>query len=167
VSESAGIPESLRPALAELEAYLVGEPPERLADHVLVLASTWTLGEAGLDLDRLSREATAFRQTTPEHDRVLVSFPDAIASFLVYRMMTGDNEELEPEVAAGRLERVRSGLEERARWVETDYPLIAAGFRRLLADTAGGTPPYDPIWHALARRIGDPGLPDWQVRAAG
>ena len=51
------LPESLRLALAELEAYLVGEPPERLADHVLVLASTWTLGEAGLDLDRLAQDA--------------------------------------------------------------------------------------------------------------
>ena len=46
------LPESLRLALAELEAYLVGEPPERLADHVLVLASTWMLGDAGFDLDR-------------------------------------------------------------------------------------------------------------------
>jgi hypothetical protein len=162
-----GTPERLRPGLAELEAYLVGEPPERLADHVLVLASTWAFGEAGLDLDRLSREANAFKQTTPEHDRVLASFPDAIASFLVYRMMMNENDELEPDVAAERLERVRAGLELRATWVEAGYPLIATGFRRLLSDTSGGTPPYDRIWHALARRIGDPGLPDWQVRAAG
>ena len=161
------LPESLRLALAELEAYLVGEPPERLADHVLVLASTWTLGEAGLDLDRLAQDARQFRQLTPEHDRVLASFPDAIASYLVYRMMMDESDVLEPDVAAERLERVRSAVELRASWIEAEYPLIAEGFRRLLADTAGGTPPYDRIWHALARRIGDPGLPDWQVRTAG
>ena len=161
------MPESLRPALAELEVYLVGEPPERLVDHVLVLASTWTLGEARLDLHRYTREAQAFRQMTPEHDRVLASFPDAIASFLVYRMMMDEDDVLEPDVAAERLERVRSAIELRASWIEQDYPLIAEGFRRLLTDTAGGTPPYDRIWHALARRIGDPGLPDWQVRTTG
>lgn len=161
------LPESLRLALSELEAYLVGEPPERLADHVLVLASTWTLGEAGLDLDRLAQDARQFRQLTPEHDRVLASFPDAIASYLVYRMMMDESDVLEPDVAAERLERVRSAVEVRASWIEAEYPLIAEGFRRLLADTADGTPPYDRIWHALARRIGDPGLPDWQVRTAG
>jgi hypothetical protein len=37
----------------------------------------------------------------------------------------------------------------------------------LLAETEGGTPPYDRLWHALARRIGDPGLPEWQLRSAG
>ncbi|HEX4519758.1 MAG TPA: hypothetical protein VH063_09285 [Gaiellaceae bacterium] len=161
------IPDSLRPGLAELQAYLVGEPPERLADHVLVLASTWCLAAAGLDLDRLAQDARTFRQLTPEHDRVLASFPDAVASYLVYRMMTNDEEELEPAVAAERLGKVRAALELRATWVEADYPLIAEGFRRLLAETAGGTPPYDRIWHALARRLGDPGLPDWQVRAGG
>ena len=66
-----------------------------------------------------------------------------------------------------RLERVRSAVELRASWIEAEYPLIAEGFRRLLAETEGGTPPYDRIWHALARRIGDPGLPDWQLRTAG
>src|SRR5215471_18519601 len=137
------VPETLRPALAELEAYLVGLPPERLADHVLVLASTWTLADAGLDLDRLAQDARQFRQTTPEHDRVLASFPDAIASYLVYRMMMSDDDELEPAVAAERLAQVRAALELRAAWVEDDFPLVAEGFRRLLAETAGGAPPYD------------------------
>ena len=65
------IPEGLRAALAELETYLDGEPEERLSGHVLVLASTWVLGDAGLDLDRLYAEAEQFRTFTPEHNRVL------------------------------------------------------------------------------------------------
>jgi hypothetical protein len=164
--ESSPIPASLRGGLVELEAFLVGEPPEKLSGHVLVLASAWVLGDTGLDLGRLSREAKTFRDMTPEHDRVLASFPDALASYLVYRMMTDEEEQFEPEVAESRLEQARAALELRAEWTAADYPLVAEGFRRLLAETAYGKPPYDPLWHALARRIGDPGLPDWQVRAA-
>jgi hypothetical protein len=165
-SDAARIPEGLRPALMELEAFLEGEPPEKLSGYVLVLGSTWVLGAAGFDLDRYSREAREFYKLTPEHDRVLTSFPDAMASYLVYRLMTNEHEELEPDVAAGRLARVKAALEERAQWAECDFPLVAEGFRRLLAETEGGTPPYDAVWHALARRIGDPGLPDWQLRAS-
>ena len=165
-AEPSPIPEGLLPALGELEAFLVGEPPEKLSGHVLVLASTWVLGEARFDLERYYREARAFYQITPEHDRVLLSFPDAMASYLVYRLMTSDSEELEPDVAQERLARVRAALEVRAQWTEAEFPLIAEGFRRLLRETEGGTPPYDPLWHALARRIGDRGLPDWQLRSS-
>jgi hypothetical protein len=162
---SSAIPPSLLGGLAELEVFLVGEPTEKLSGYVLVLASAWILRDTGLDLERLSREAKEFRDMTPEHDRVLSSFPDALASYLVYRMMTDENERLEPEVAMSRLEQARAALELRAVWTEADYPLVAEGFRLLLAETSGGEPPYDRLWHALARRIGDPGLPDWQVRA--
>jgi hypothetical protein len=160
------IPDTLRPALDQLEAYLTGEPPERLSQLVLVLASTWVLPAAGFDLQRYAREAREFYRITPEPDRILMSFPDAMASYLVYRLMINEQEELEPDRAAERLDRVKAELALRAEWVEGDYPLIAAGFRRLLAETDGGTPPYDRLWHALARRIGDPGLPEWQLRAA-
>jgi len=160
------IPGSLRPALAELESFLVGEPDEKLSQHVLVLASSWVLVSAGFDLERYGREARAFYKLTPEHDRVLLSFPDAMASYLVFRMMTNDHEELEPDVARERLAHVKGELELRARWTAVEFPLVARGFRRLLAETEGGSPPYDVLWHALARRIGDPGLPDWQLRAA-
>jgi hypothetical protein len=160
------IPETLRPVLAELESFLEGEPPERLSQHVLVLASSWVLPTAGFDLDRYAREAREFYRVAPEHDRVLTTFPDAIASYLIYRLMTNEAEELEPEIAAERLARVRAALELRAQWVDGEYPLVAQGFRRLLEETEGGTPPYDPLWHALARRIGDRGLPEWQLRAA-
>jgi hypothetical protein len=159
--------EDVQARLLELERFLVDEPPERRSGLVLVLASSWVLGESGLDVERCSREARAFRNLTPEHDRVLASFPDAIASYLVYRMMTNEREELKPELGAQRLERARAALALRAQRIEEDYPLVADGFRRLLDETAGGKPPYDPLWHALARRIGDRGLPDWQVRAAG
>src|SRR5262249_32411707 len=53
---SSPIPETLRPALDQLEAYLTGEPPERLSQLVLVLASTWVLPAAGFDLQRYARE---------------------------------------------------------------------------------------------------------------
>jgi hypothetical protein len=160
------IPDGLRPALAELEAFLRDEPPEKLSGHVLVLASTWVLGAPGFDLDRYYLEARSFYDITPEHDRVLTSFPDAMASYLIYRLMTNESEELEPDLALGRLHRARAAIEERAQWTEDDFPLIAEGFRRLLTETEGGTPPYDAIWQALARRIGDRILPDWQLRSA-
>jgi hypothetical protein len=166
VNSDPQIPDGLRPALAQLETFLDGEPPEKLSRHVLVLASTWVLGAPGFDLDRYYREAKAFYEITPQPDRVLTSFPDAMASYLVYRLMTNEREELEPDVAQERLDRAKAAIEVRARWTEEEYPLIAQGFRRLLAETEGGTPPYDRVWHALARRIGDRGLPDSQLRAA-
>lgn len=165
-SDPPQIPEGLRPALAELEAFLESEPTEKLSGYVLVLASTWVLGAPGFDLDRYYREAREFYDITPEHDRVLTSFPDAIASYLIYRLMTNENEELEPDVALERLELARAAIEERAQWTEKEFPLISEGFRRLLIETEGGKPPYDPIWQALARRIGDRILPDWQLRSA-
>ena len=163
----AQIPEGVQAMLVELEGFLVDEPAEKRSGYVLVLASSWVLGETGLDLERCAEEAKAFRNLTPEHDRVLASFPDAIASYLVYRMMTNDREELDPELGEQRLTRARAALALRAEWVEREYPLVADGFRRLLNETAGGKPPYDRLWHALARRIGDRGLPEWQVRTAG
>jgi hypothetical protein len=163
-TETSPIPDGLRSALGELEAFLVGEPPEKLSGYVLVLATTWVLGDAGFDLERYYREARTFYEITPEHDRVLASFPDAVASYLVYRLMMDESDELELDVAQVRLERVRAAVELRAQWTENEYPLIAEGFRRLLAETGGGTPPYDRLWHSLARRIGDRGLPDWQLR---
>jgi len=160
----APIPEGLRPALAELEAYLVGEPEESLSAHVLVLASTWVLGDAGFDLDRYYAEAKTFYEITPGHDRVLTSFPDAMGFYLSLRLSMNEAGEVEPERARGNLEAARAALEERALQVEADYPLIAAGFRHLLEETKDGSPPDDRLWHAMARRIGDRYLPDWLLR---
>jgi hypothetical protein len=162
----APIPEGLRPALAELEAYLLGEPEEKLSTHVLVLASTWVLGDAGFDLDRYYAEAKTFYEITPEHDRVLTSFPDAMGFYLSLRLTMNEADEVESERARAQLGAARAALEERARLVEADYPLIADGFRRLLEETKDGSPPEDRLWHAMARRIGDRYLPDWLLRAA-
>lgn len=160
------IPNGLRPALAELEGYLDGEPPDRLSDLVLVLASTWVLGDAGFDLDRYTREAKAFYELTPEHDRVLTSFPESMGFYLSLRLMMDEGGEREPERARTQLDAARAALAARADLVEAEYPLIADGFRRLLEETANGVPPDDRLWHALARRIGDRYLPDWLLRAA-
>ena len=161
------IPEGLRPALAELEAYLDGEPPEKLAELVLVLASTWVLGDAGFDLDRYYAEAKTFYDVTPEHDRVLNSFPDAMGYYLALRLTMTEGDEIDRAGAQERLDAARAALALRAEWVEADYPLIAEGFRRLLEETEGGAPPEDRLWRALARRIGDRFLPDWLLRASG
>jgi len=168
MAQSAGapIPEGLLPALAELEDYLVDEPPERLSTLVLVLASTWVLGDAGLDLDRYYAEAKTFYEITPEHDRVLNSFPDSMGFYLSLRMTMTEAGEVEPERARAQLDAARAALAERANLVELQFPLIAEGFRRLLEETAGGAPPDDRLWHAMARRIGDRYLPDWLLRAA-
>jgi hypothetical protein len=162
----ASIPEGLQPALAELEAYLVGEPEGRLSTLVLVLASTWVLGDAGFDLDRYYAEAKTFYDITPEHDRVLTSFPESLGFYLSLRLTMNEAGEPEPERARAELDAARAALEQRARLVQADYPLIAAGFRRLLEETEGGSPPEDRLWHAMARRIGDRYLPDWLLRAA-
>jgi hypothetical protein len=160
------IPEGLGAALVELETYLDGEPDERLSEHVLVLASTWVLGDAGLDLDRLYAEAEQFRTFTPEHDRVLSSFPGSMGYYLSWRMMTNADEEIERGPAQERLDAARAALELRACWVEEEFPLIARGFRLLLGETNCGTPPDDRLWRALARRIGDRYVDDWVLRAA-
>jgi hypothetical protein len=161
------IAEGLRPALAELEAYLEGEPPERLSELVMVLASTWVLGDAGFDLERYYGEAKTFYEITPEHDRVLNSFPDAMGYYLALRLTMTEADEIDRGMAKQRLEAARSALALRAEWVEDEYPLIADGFRRLLAETEAGMPPEDRLWRALARRIGDRYLPDWLLRNAG
>ena len=165
-SQRTPIPEGLRPALAELEAYLDGEPEERLPTHVLVLASTWVLGDAGFDLERYYAEAKTFYEITPEHDRVLTSFPESMGFYVSLRLTMNEAGEVEAERARAQLEAARAALDERARLVEAEYPLIAAGFRRLLEETKDGSPPDDRLWHAMARRIGDRYLPDWLLRAA-
>jgi hypothetical protein len=158
------IPDGLRDALAELEAYLDGEPVEKLSEHVLVLASTWVLGDAGFDLERYYREAKDFYDITPEHDRVLSSFPDAMGYYLALRLTMNERDEIERDVAQAHLDAARTAVALRVEWLAGEYPLIADGMSRLLAETHGGSPPDDRLWRALARRIGDRFLPDWLLR---
>jgi hypothetical protein len=82
------------------------------------------------------------------------------------RLMMTEADAIEPEVAQTRLEAARAALSIRADWVEDEYPLIADGFRRLAEETAGGSPPDDRLWKALARRIGDRYIHDWVLRAS-
>jgi hypothetical protein len=86
--------------------------------------------------------------------------------YLSLRLAMDEEGNLEPERAKARLEAARAALERRIEWVGPEYPLIAEGFGLLLEKTAGGAPPDDRLWHALARRIGDRYLPDWLLRAA-
>jgi hypothetical protein len=79
--------------------------------------------------------------------------------------MTPDGE-IDREAARASLAAARAGVAARAHWVEEEYPLIAEGLRLLLVETAGGEPPDDLLWRALARRIGDRYLPDWLLRNA-
>src|SRR3979409_518226 len=102
------IPDGLREALAELEAYLDGEPPEKLSEHVLVLASTGVLGDAGFDLERYYREAKEFYDVTPEHDRVLSSFPDAMGYYLSLRLTMNERDEIERDTAQAHLDAART-----------------------------------------------------------
>jgi hypothetical protein len=160
------ISDGLRPALAELEAFLVGEPPERLSKLVLVFASTWVLGEVGFDLERYFGEAKTFYELTPEHDRVLSSFPDAMGYYLSLRLMMTEDEEIDREAARAHLRAARDAVAVRSEWLRDDYPSISEGFRRLLTETEGGVPPEDRLWRALARRIGDRYVEDWVLRSS-
>jgi hypothetical protein len=79
--------------------------------------------------------------------------------------MLDEDEEIDEEAARERLASARRALAERAEWLSAaGYPRTAEGFRRLLEETAGGTPPNDRLWRAMARRIGDRYLPEWQLR---
>ncbi len=160
------IPPDLRGPLAELEAFLEGDPPEQLSERVLVLASSWVLADAGFDLNRYYREAKVFHDVTPEHDRVLTSFPESMGFYLSLRLMMDEDDQIHADEAERHLDAAREALAIRAEWVADDYPLIADGFRRLLEETKDGRPPDDRLWHAMARRIGDRYLPDWLLRAA-
>jgi hypothetical protein len=84
--------------------------------------------------------------------------------YLALRLTMTDADEVDREAAQRRLDAARAALALRAQWVEADYPLIAQGFRRLLEETGDDAPPEDRLWRALARRIGDRFLPDWQLR---
>jgi len=157
--ERTGIPGAFRGLLEELEAFLAPFPAERLSENLLPLASAWVLNDAGFDLERYTEEARRFVEQTPGHDRVLRSFPDAVSYYLALRLTISVDEQVEHELACERLERVRQTLEERAVLLEGEFPTVARGFRLLLEETAGGAPPEDRLWRAMALRIGERVMP--------
>jgi hypothetical protein len=73
------------------------------------------------------------------------------------------NEQHEPELERARavLDSARAQIAAKAELLEQEgYDNVAAGFRRLLDESAGGEPPADVVWSALALRIAEPWLAD-------
>jgi hypothetical protein len=161
----AGLDEIAREALAELEAYLEGWDPRELGELVLPLGSRWVLNDAGLDVERLRREAELLVRATPLSDRILLGFPDHVAYWISQRMMVDEHEVEQPDQAAARLQAARSALAQRAELVrDAGFPLVALGFDAVLDSDSGSAtatataatgPPDAPLWVAMAHRVGE------------
>jgi hypothetical protein len=151
--------DAFRHALLELEDYLLDMPEERLTELVLPFASRWVLPQSGLDLLRLHEEARLFVQATPLPDRILAGYVDQVAWWVSERMLLAEDDQPDLEAARACLTTVRAEIEQRANLVETaGYPRVAAAFRRAVEETAGGEPPANPLWRALALRIAETAL---------
>jgi hypothetical protein len=151
--------DAFRHALLELEEYLHDMPDERVAELVLPFASRWALPQSGLDVVRLRDEAHLFVQATALSDRILTGYVDQVAWWVSERMLLNEDEQPDLEAAQTCLATVRTEIEQRAGLVETaGYPLVAAAFRRALEETAGGEPPANLLWRALALRIAESAL---------
>jgi hypothetical protein len=73
------------------------------------------------------------------------------------------NEHDEPELDRARevLDAARAQIAAKAELLEEEgFANVARGFRRVLDESAGGEPPADLIWSALALRIAEPFLVD-------
>ncbi len=152
--------EGFRAALFELEEYLEGMPRERLGTLVLPLATRWVLPEAGFDLARLSEEAETLVQAAPLSERILDGYVEQVAWWVAQRMLLGAGEEPDLETASVRLAAARDGIERRANTVESaGFTRVAEGFRLALEETAGGEPPANLLWNALALRIAESVMP--------
>ena len=157
---SGSLDDGFRAALAELEEFLVDAREEELAALVLPLASRWVVSDVGLDLGRLRDEAAVFVDATPMSERILVGYSDHLSYWLSQRMLVDADETPRPELASTQLERAREEILSRAELVEAEgFPRIGEAFRRLLDETAGGEPPADLVWSALALRIAESVLP--------
>jgi hypothetical protein len=148
--------DAFRHALLELEDYLLDMPEERLTELVLPFASRWALPQSGLDLVRLREEAHLFVQATPLSDRILAGYVEQVAWWVSERMLLGEDEQPDLEAARACVATVRVEIEQRAELVEAaGYPRVAAAFRQALEETAGGEPPANLLWRALALRIAE------------
>jgi hypothetical protein len=148
--------EEFRAALLELEEYLDGMPHEQLAELVLPFASRWVLPHSGFDVTRLRQEAETLVQATPVPERILSGYVDQVAWWVSQRMLLDDADK--PDLAAARvkLETARDEIEERAETVSAaGFPRVADAFRLVLEETAGGEPPANLLWSALALRIAE------------
>jgi hypothetical protein len=152
--------EAFRAALFELEEYLDGMPPGQLGTLVLPLATRWVLPQSGFDLARLRDEAETLVQATPLSERILSGFVDQVAWWVSQRMLLDDGEEPDLETARARLAAARDQIEQHAATVEAaGFKRVAQGFRLALEETAGGEPPANPLWSALALRIAESVVP--------
>src|SRR5262245_3126707 len=126
-------------------------PRERLGELVLPLATRWVLPQSGFDLAHLREEAETLVQATPLSERIMSGYVDQVAWWVSQRMLVDDAEEPDLESARARLAHVREQIEQRAATVEAaGFTRVADGFRLALEETAGGEPPANPLWSALA-----------------
>jgi hypothetical protein len=152
--------EAFRDALLELEGYLDGVPAEQAAALVMPFATRWVLPQAGFDLARLRLEAETLARATPQSERILVGYADQLAWWVSQRMLLDESGEPDLDAARARLAAARAAIEKRAAAVEAaGFERVAAAFRTALEETAGGEPPADPLWAALALRIAESVLP--------
>jgi hypothetical protein len=148
--------EGFRAALLELEDYLANVPDDRLVELVLPFASRWVLPEAGFDLARLREEARTLVAATPLPERILDGYVGQVAWWVSQRMLLDDADEPDLASARVRLDAARVELEKRRATVAAaGFPRVADAFRRVLEETAGGEPPANPLWSALALRIAE------------
>jgi len=158
--EAEPLDDAFRAALLELEEYLDGMPRERLGELVLPFATRWVLPQAGFDLARLREEADTLVQATPLSERILAGYVDQVAWWVAQRMMLDGGEEPDLETARMRLASAHDEIAQRAATVEAaGYSRVAEAFRIALEETAGGEPPANPLWNALALRIAESVLP--------
>jgi hypothetical protein len=77
------------------------------------------------------------------------------------RLLVGEDEQPRPDGGEAILASARSLIAERAELLEAEgFEQVARAFRTLLDETAGGSPPADLIWSALALRLAEPFLQD-------
>jgi hypothetical protein len=141
------VDEALRTAVAELEDYLDGVPPDRADELVVPFASRWVLPELGLDLARLRAEAQTLVAATPLSDRIVAGYADHVAYWVSRRMLLDGPAE-------PRLGRARERLAARADELAGDgFPRVAAGLR------AAAALDDEALEAALALRIAESVLP--------
>jgi hypothetical protein len=152
----------LRELIAELDDWLPTQDDDQLVAHVLPFATEWILREVeGLDVDRLVEEARVWVLANPLPDRVLRRFNADAVYWVGQRMLADEQHRPDFERGAKALASAKALIAERAELLEAEgFGNVAAGFRRLLDETAGGEPPADPVWSALALRIVEPFLDD-------
>lgn len=153
---------ALRLGLEELDPFLANEPEDRLAERVLPFATRWILEDVDIDLERFTEEAKTFVLASGIWDRALRRFPRDVTYWLSQRMLVDEHtHEPDPAMSARILASAREQIAQRAELLDAEgYPNVARAFRVLLTETAGGEPPADPIFQALALRIVEPFVQD-------